>query len=259
MAQSTLSVGTASKLGSSTIGSSERPIYLNAGTATQVSTINGNIISGKISDSASSYLVSHPERSTVGVLVPFLNNDIAFLVQQGGHVTIYSTTDTDLTKETLTIKHLWGSDNTYAAIFDGSPLYYNFGNPTAEEMAADGIIIDITLPHIFSFSNKFYIDFGSGWGFSTVEVLVKLSAYETAYVSKISNTSDANRNLFYSPLSHSVNDNGTTRYGFDMIRIHLVGSPNTTSGRRIAQIGLVNYSSQGNRYVSMSRGINDRV
>jgi hypothetical protein len=35
VAQSTLSVGTASKLGSSDVGATDRPIYLSAGTATQ--------------------------------------------------------------------------------------------------------------------------------------------------------------------------------------------------------------------------------
>ena len=46
MAQSTLSVGTASKLGSATVGNDERPIYLNAGTPTQVSYVHAQYIYG---------------------------------------------------------------------------------------------------------------------------------------------------------------------------------------------------------------------
>lgn len=254
--QSNLSVGTASKLGSATVGSTLKPIYLDSGTPKAVTNIDAGLVYGYFDYSHISYLVSHPE-PTGGVVVPFVYNDIAFLMAQGGHVTIYSTTDTDLTQDTLTVKTLWKTDTQCNPAFDASPSYLGMGNDTAAEMSADGIIIDIQLPRNFNYGNKFYIDFGTGtFGFNTIDILLK-SEYdqETVYTAAVTGDTINESANYTKSISHRVA--GTSR--FDRMRIHLTGHAYTTIGVRIAQIGLINYRSAGHRYTMMSRGYDDAV
>lgn len=278
--QSNLSVGTASKLGSSTVGgtakpiylnagvatafsatvgSATRPVYLNSGTITQVTSIDGALVGGYISHSVAGFLVTHPEAS-YGTIIPYIYNDLAFLRAQGGDFSIYSTTDTDLTQDVLTIKTNWSSTSTPNNIFDGSPSYWNGGNGNSAEMNEDGLIIDIVLPNLKTYTNRFYIDFGSqSWGFNYIDLLVKNSANETNYVSKVSAGEVNNNAQFFKAISHtSTPSGGSSTSGFDRMRIHLYGRT-ATGGVRIAQIGLVQYSSIGQRYTTMSRGYDDYV
>ena len=229
---------------------------MDSGTPKAVTNIDAGLVYGYFDYDHISYLVSHPE-PTGGIVVPFVYNDIAFLMAQGGHVTIYSTTDTDLTQDTLTVKTLWKTDTQCNSAFDASPSYLGMGNDTAAEMSADGIIIDIQLPRNFPHGNKFYIDFGTGtFGFNTIDILLK-SEYdqETVYTAAV--TGDTiNKGANY---TKSINHRVAGTYRFDRMRIHLTGHTSTTSGVRIAQIGLINYSSAGHRYTMMSRGYDDPV
>ena len=219
----------------------------------------GGYIGGYIGYSTMGYLVTHPE-ATNGIIVPYLYNDIAFLRSQGGSVSIYSTTSTDLTAETLTVKTNWNGLSGIDNMFNASPEYFNAGNGNAAEMNADGLIIDITLPRVFTYGNAFYIDFGHGyWGFDNVDIFVRNSNTETSYVNKISGGSVNYKSEYYVKIQHSsTNSSGTTVSGFNQIRLHLYGRT-AGGGVRIAQIGLINFSSQGHRYTMMSRGIDDGV
>lgn len=259
--QSNLSVGTASKLGSATVGSASKPIYLNSGIATVVSTIDGTLLEGYISGASdrSSYIVSHPEYGgTSGVVIPFIYNDLAFLMEQGGHINIYSTTDTDLTKNELTVSTLWGSDADCKPIFDASPNYKSFSNSDAPAMNT-GIVIDITLPSVFGASNKFYIDFGHRFGYGNIDIYVKHATYQTDYTNKVSGGEIHDTSQYVTAISHSFNDGTKNRSGFNRIRLFLYNRTRAGVGVRIAQIGLINYSSTGTRRTTMSRGYDDGV
>ena len=251
--------GTATKLGSSTVGDSSKPIYLKNGVPTQVSTIDGSIVGGYIGYDKKGYLVTHPEALN-GIVVPFLYNDIAFLRSRGGDVSIYSTTSTDLTADTLTVKTDWNSLSNKDNLFNACAEYWTVGNTYATEMNSDGLIIDITLHKTFTYTNVFYIDFGkSDWGYSYVDVFVKNSANETAYVNKVTNGAVNNKSQYYIKFSHtSTNTSGDSVSGFNKMRIYL-HDRDSTWGVRIAQIGLIYYASQGHRETVMSRGYDDKV
>ena len=95
--------------------------YRNAGSwSVWKKNINETNIGGYIGYSTMGYLVTHPE-ATNGIIVPYLYNDIAFLRSQGGSVSIYSTTSTDLTAETLTVKTNWNGLSGIDNMFDASP------------------------------------------------------------------------------------------------------------------------------------------
>ena len=243
-----------------TIGASDKPIYLNAGTPTVVSTIDARLIKGYIAGGVYnlSFLVSHPEYSSGGVIIPYVYNDLAFLVAQGGSAKVYSTTDTDLTADTLTVKTLW-SENP-SSLFDSSPAYWSGGNDHATEMNEDGLIIDIVCNKTYSYTTRFYIDFGSGsWGFQYVDILLMNSDYDTVYTYKETNSETNGYAHYITSMSYyTYNEGGTRVAGFNKMRLYLHGRTNT-GGVRIAQVGLIQYNSIGQRYTTMSRGYDDYV
>lgn len=224
----------------------------SGGTGTQVVLGNGNLASlDYIGKDMSGYLVTHPEAENK-IIVPFLYNDIAFLRSQGGDVAIYSTTDSDLTAATLTIKRDWTSYANVDNLFDTAPNYWNAGNTYAAEMNEDGIIIDLTLPKNFVYGTNFYIDFGNAvWGYKKIDVFVRNSSSATSYTNKVSNASISSGGQYY----FFINQGST---GYDRLRIYL-HDRTATGGVRIAQIGLIQYGSLGHRYTVMSRGIDDGV
>ena len=193
------------------------------------------------------YLNTHPENNPT--IIPFIYNDLAFLTKKGGSCKIYKTTSTDFTAATLTEStlNISGPDN----IFDGSPSYTTI-NTTGEFT----VVFDMVLNKTYSWSNVFYIDFGAtSWIAKNIYVYAMNSTKESKYVLKNSTTSNALGN-WYTPLSHSVTINNTTTQGFDRLRVVLSGFKNTSSssGKRIAQIGIINYGSAGVSETYISRG-----
>ena len=109
----------------------------------------GNITSG--------YLNIHPENSPV--VIPMINNDIAFLLKRGGTAVVQY----DGTTQNVDI----------SAVFDGSPSYWAI-NPTN----VTTVTITLTLHKAFTYSNTIYVDFGnSGWRSKSVKIEVMNSGY----------------------------------------------------------------------------------
>lgn len=194
------------------------------------------------------YINIHPENGPV--VIPFIHNDLAFLNKKGGSYKLYQTTSTDFTLPSLTETALSASspDN----MFDGSPSY-NIISTTGEFTA----VIDMSLHKMFTYSNVFYIDFGAnGWRAKNISVYVMNADTETSYVLKKSITGNTKGN-WYENVSHtSTNSSGGTVQGFNRLRVVLSGFNNTssTSGKRISQIGLLNYGSFGVTETFISRG-----
>lgn len=194
------------------------------------------------------YLNTHPENAPI--VVPFIYNDLAFLNKKGGSYKVYKTTSTNYTAASLTetAVTLQSGDN----MFDGSPSY-----ATIADKGEFTAVIDMTLHKTFQWSNVFYIDFGAGqWRTKNIAVYVMNSKTETAYVLKQSITDNAKGN-WYCELSHSsTNASSSTVQGFNKLRVVISGfaTSNTTSGKRIAQIGLLNYGSAGVTETYISRG-----
>lgn len=211
-------------------------------TSIPISSITGGYVRSNI------YFSHHPEG--LGGVLPFLYNDLAFLTEKGGTVTTYITTATDYTP--LTINSTEVSIDMSNA-FDCSPSYVN-----PNRAKTDKFVIDITCHKTFTYSNRFYIDFGSdSWRANAITILVMNSATEAKYTQK-TNISNNSYGHYTCSLSHSsTNTQGTTVQGFNRIRIVLTNFQGTQN--RIAQIGLINYGSAGMREGWMSRGIDDSI
>lgn len=194
------------------------------------------------------YVNIHPENTPI--VIPFIHNDIAFINKKGGSYSMYSTTSTDYTAASLSETEITVSDGDN--MFDGSPSYAMIST-TGSYVA----VIDITLHKTFSYSNVFYIDFGaSGWRAKSIAIYVMNTATETAYTLKGSTTSNSEGH-WYSSVSHtSTNSSGSTVQGFNRLRVVLSNFNNTssTSGKRIAQVGLMAYNSAGVTETFISRG-----
>ena len=223
-------------IGSNNIGSQSVNYANSAGTASALS---------------GGFLNMHPENGPT--IVPFINNDIAFLNKRGGSYKVYSTTSTDYTAASLseTSLSVSGPDN----MFDGSPSYAML--PGGSFVA----VIDMTLHRQFPWGNVFYIDFGaSGWRAKKISIYVMNSDNETKYTSpnncSITNNSKGN---WYCSVSHSsTNSSGATVQGFNRLRVVLGDFNNTasdnSSGKRISQVGLISYNSAGVTETYISRG-----
>lgn len=182
------------------------------------------------------YLNTHPENS--GAIIPFINNDLAFLRLKGGSYKVYrnGTVICDTSAATASLV-----DN----VFDGSPSYW-------QQSITDltSIVFEITLHKQFAYSNTFYVDFGSSnWRAKSITVEVMHSTYDTDWVQKgsITNNSIGEWMLSY---GHTP-ANGTAGNGFNKMRITFKDF--MTGGFRIAQIGLLNYGSYGARDVFLAR------
>jgi hypothetical protein len=194
------------------------------------------------------YLNTHPENSPI--IVPFINNDLAFLNKKGGSYKVYKTTSTDYTASSLSEAQISisGGDN----MFDGSPSYAMIST-TGEYVA----VIDMTLHKTFAYSNVFYIDFGStSWRAKNISVYVMNADTETKYTKYLSVENNAKGNVYGSVSHTSTNSSGTTVYGFNRLRVVLSGfnGGSSSSGKRIAQVGLLNYGSAGVTETYISRG-----
>ena len=195
------------------------------------------------------FLATHPELETA-TTIPYIYNDLAFLTLKGGSVTAYTTTSTDLTAETLEQGELNVS---------GVNNLFN-GTPSVAYLMTDGnyvAVIDIVLHKIFQWSNKFYIDFGlPGFRAKNIAVYAMNKDTETAYTLKNSITGNSGSYFFCTIEHDSKNSSGTTVRGFNRLRIVLsnFNQSGSSYGRRIAEIGLVNYSSAGVSEVFVSRG-----
>jgi len=207
--------------------------------------VNANLNPEKIT---SGYLESrvyhniHPENG--GGIIPFINNDLAFLTKKGGSYSFYSTTATDYTTDTISGTAI---STSLTAVFDASPTYASVNRPQDE---ID--VIEITCHKMFTYSNVFYIDFGAtNWRAKDIIILVRNNNTETTWTQKAT-VSNSARGHWWCAVSHTSTSGGSTVQGFNQIRVVLKNWNN--SAGRIAQVGLINYNSAGVNETFISRG-----
>ena len=182
------------------------------------------------------YVKTHPE-DTESFIIPFINNDIAHLLKRGGSAVIkydgVEQTGVDITN--------W---------FDGSPNYWII-NPTTTGVSE--IVAELTLHQTFTYSNYFYVDFGTaGWRAKNVKVEVKNTNYPNdVWTQKYADT-DLATSYFYVRFNHTPVGASGASAGFNSIRLTF-SSFNNASSLRIAQVGVIAYNSIGIRNVALSR------
>ena len=191
-------------------------------------------------DITQGYLNVHPENGPT--LIPFMNNDIAFLLKRGGSA-IVKKNDAVITKD-------------ISNCFDGSPTYCGF---ESELSGATSFIIELTLHKTFTWGNTVYVDFGaSGWRAKSIKLEVMNSNYpDDVWTQKGNTTTNASGHYSVS-VSHTPVGGSSAGNGFNKIR-YTFSNWNNTSIFRIAQIGIYNYGSGSLRETSMSRGIDDYI
>lgn len=203
----------------------------------------------KLDDFKEGYLRSHPE-SRNNNIIPFIYNDLAFLLQKGGACNCYVTTASDdFTQVALSnAASVWVDSQIF---FNGAPDYVYFGSLITESKPV--FVIDITLHKHFSYGNKFYIDFGAwNWGTPEIQVYAMNSNTEASYVQELRVSASDRLDVWHAYLSHSSTDsNGNSVNGFNKIRIVF---PNFYPDKRIGQIGLINFNSYGVKETFVSRG-----
>lgn len=184
------------------------------------------------------YINTHPESSPT--IIPFINNDIAFLLKRGGSAVV---------KYDGVVKNVDISN-----VFDGSPSYWAI-NPTG----VTEITIELTLHKAFTWTNNIYVDHGANsWRSKYVKIEVTNTDYANdVWVQKLEETA---RTLGRSKviMSHTPVGASNAGYGFNKIRFTFKDWATSTIFR-IAQIGVINYGSSGLRETSMSRGIDDPI
>lgn len=177
------------------------------------------------------YLNTHPENE--GVIIPFITNDLAFLLKRGGSAVV---------KYNNIIS---GTDISPA--FDGTPSYVYF-TPSAGGFTE--LTIELSLYKNFNYSNVFYLDFGAAvWRAKSIKMSVMNSADETTWTEKLNITNNQYGNI-YNYFSHREG------VGFDKIQI-VLGDFNHPTLFRFSCIGLIQYNSKGlsEPYVSRDGGV----
>ena len=178
------------------------------------------------------YINTHPENSPV--IIPFINNDIAYLLKRGGSAVVKY----DGVVQNIDISN----------VFDGSPSYWSI-NPTN----ITEIVIELTLHKVFTWSNTVYVDMGSkGWRAKNV----KLEVINTNYTDDVWTTKVNSTNRTLSQFKHGFNHKpvGADNEGGGFNKIRLTFSDwNTATIFRIAQIGIINWSSLGLRETFLPR------
>lgn len=194
------------------------------------------------------YLNIHPENTPI--LIPFIHNDIAHLLERGGSATL----------------KLNGEDKTanydLSAIFDGSGYYFSFDRNVTSTL--NTIVLEITCHTSFRYGSTIYIDFGSvNWRATNIRIDVKnnnINNYTDDWTNKANITNNTSGHyacwIYHTaanPKNNGIEGSGS---GFNQIRFTLSGFQTQL---RIAQIGVYNYGSIGVRETYMSRGEDDPV
>ena len=173
------------------------------------------------------YLTIHPEGQPS--IIPFINNDIAYLTKKGG---------------TATVTFDGVAQTVNERVFDASPSYWVINNTSVTT-----IVFELTLHKVFPWHNTIYIDFGSP---SFRAKNINIEVVNTEYVNdiwteKASTTTNA-LGHYYVYFTHQPIGADNAGGGFNKIRITLSNFATiSTSGLRIAQIGVYNYNSYGLR------------
>ena len=172
------------------------------------------------------YINTHPENSPA--VIPFINNDIAFLLKRGGSAVVKY----DGVTQNVDISN----------VFDGSPSYWAINPSNITE-----ITIELTLHKVFGWTNTVYVDSGAnGWRAKNVKLEVINTNYPndtwTTKINQTNRTISQFKHTFSHKPSGADNDGG----GFNKIRLTF-SSWTTATIFRIAAIGIINYGSAGLR------------
>lgn len=193
-------------------------------------------LSGHSADNISGgYLNIHPENNPT--LIPFMNNDIAFLLNRGGSAVVTY----DGTVQSVNLSN----------VFDGSPSYWGI-NPTG----ITTIVIELTLHKTFTYSNWIYVDFGAAtWRAKSIKIEVMNTNYSDDTWTQKANTTSCALGHYAVSISHTPVGASNTGGGFNKIRFTFSSfNTSSNSGFRIAQLGIYNYGSLGLRETYVSRG-----
>jgi hypothetical protein len=208
----------------------------------------GNITTGVLGNSGKIGLANHPEGG--GLFTPSHDNDLAFIIDRGGAVSFYKTTDLTYTAQTLT--------NTGAVGFNTAIPFNGTTNYATTTLAAttDIVVCDITMPFSLSYGNTWYVDFGNTvWGAKNLSFYAYQSAnnLETGY--KLVGTAIVNSNehlkFTSGSYSHSKSPSGT---GYTYNRLRVVMTNWYGLSPRIAAIGARYYNSPGLSTTLLSLG-----
>ena len=211
----------------------------SAGSATKASQdANGTDIRANYLRKSSDYLNTHPENS--GTIIPFINNDIAFLTERGGSAKVFY----DGVEQEIST----------ANMFDASANYWA-NNPTG----ITKVTVELTLHKVFGWTNTIYVDHGSsGWRAKNVKIeTINTNYADDVWVTRYENTAQGKGNYF-TTFAHQAVGSTSGASGFNKIRFTFSDWANATIFR-IAQLGVLSYGSIGLRETSMSRGIDDGV
>lgn len=190
-----------------------------------------------------------------GIIIPHINNDLAFLLSRNGTVdfhTISSSSVTDNTFIDSTISNYWNSfsieESDKRKLFNGSLNYYQINSANASTY----LIIDIKCPtehpseQQFRYYNYFYIDFQADQ-YNVKNIWLYTKNGESSNYSLVDKIQDNTNGYWNSTILNNS--------GFTHLRIVL----NTWTTCRITQIGLVTHNSMGARGPFMSRGEDDLI
>lgn len=172
------------------------------------------------------YINTHPENNPA--VLPFINNDIAFLLKRGGSVVVKY----DGMVQNVNISN----------VFDGSPSYWAINPSNVTE-----ITIELTLHKVFTWTNTIYVDMGAnGWRAKNV----RLEVINTTYANDTWTVLNESTNRTVSQYKHTFTYTpvGATNAGGGFNKIRLTFSSWATATIfRIAAIGIINYGSAGLR------------
>ena len=206
----------------------------NIGAAAASHTHSANDLNG-------GYINIHPENSPI--IIPFMHNDIAYLLKRGGSASITY----DGTTQTVDLSNC----------FDGSGSYWTVSGNIST------IVIELTLHKQFTWTNTIYVDFGSAsWRAKSIKIEAMNTNYSGDTWATKTNVTNYSTGHITCAGAHTPSGASNAGGGFNKLRFTFsdFNSISTSGGSfRIAQIGVYNYGSMGLRETYMSRGADDYV
>ena len=182
----------------------------------------GYITGGEIRNSI---LDLHPEGNTT--VLPYISNDIAYVTQRGGTVTVN-----------------YGSVPTLA--FDGSPAYATWTPSDLTTNVPTGFTIEIAFHKTFAYGTKVGVNFGNvAWRAKTIQLEIYRDDTASWY------TASSVTNYAYATFTANVSTSG---YTISKMRWTFNDYAGAGSGAfRIAQIWLLNYNSSLSKEIFLGR------
>lgn len=194
-----------------------------------LSKITSDTILDKINDT---YLNTHPENTPL--LIPFINNDIAYLLKCGGSIIV--------AYDGVVKSNLSNLDN----LFDASPSYF-YVQSSANDPTVNTAVFELTLHKTFNWVNNVYIDFGSvGWRAKSIKIEVMNSNYTNDdWTTKLDITENSKGGVKVR-FGHTPVGASNSSGGFNKLKITLTNWVSAIN-KRISQIGVYNCASRGLR------------